>query len=102
MGRPKQAKYFSDRFFDLAEEITKHPEEPIVVDFPTVAGARDFRMEFYTFRSRAEAEGQTLMYPELCAITVKLEGQTLTFQHKNYTPGALALDAALKKRKERT
>lgn len=97
MTRATQAKYYSTRFFELAEALSKHPDRSIVFKVASKEEAKNFRLEFYAFRACAEKEGLANEFPELTAITVKVQGDTITVTHKDYTPSALALKEALEK-----
>lgn len=97
MTRAKQSRSYSQRFFDLAEALSKHPDQPVRLTFADAKAAKAFRLEFYSFRACAERENLTETYPELSAITIVTNGGEVLVMHKDYTPSALALKAALEK-----
>lgn len=99
MARPKQCKFYSTIYMDVAKDLQNDPKTMIRVRCTDKADAEEARFEFYNFRKAANAEGLIEHYPELNAalVTIKQVGDEwfMVVQHKDWTPRAMAIQAAL-------
>lgn len=95
MGRPKETKFYSDYYLDLADQLSTHPEKSVTVECADEQEVEAIRLEFYSFRSCAIKEDLTSMYPELTSLVTRQEKNKLIFMHKNFTPSMMKLRKAI-------
>jgi len=105
MSRSKFVKTYPMQFMEMLEAIHNDPSQKFEVASVDTKAAKNFMMSIYAFRSAGEKEGLHKIYPELSALYAKLwkdaDGNILGVEimHRDYSPEALAVGAALAKAK---
>lgn len=95
MTRPNMTKHYPQAFLDIAELLSKDKTAQVRLEFEDAKALQSFRLDLYSFKTAALKEGLDQMWPEIAAITTTRTENTLVVLHKDYTPDALRLAAAV-------
>lgn len=100
MTRSRSTRGYSVEFLNLVEALEKDPTLRITVPFETVQEARDFRLDFYTFRSAGLREGLDKTFPGIVAMFLEIEGTNAVVSHKDHNKLAVKLREAIQQAQE--
>lgn len=102
MSRPKTVGGYPMYMLDILDRLEARPDIPIELKFPSRAAANSFRLDFYSFRTCAVAEGMEKTYPNLKAIEIRVgEEGAATILHKDRTPEGEIIERGLELAKKK-
>lgn len=97
MPRPKAVKSYPKTYLDFAEKLSEDPTMRLTVEFDNERQAKNFRLDFNSFKGAAIREELTNLFPEIAAFHVEVQGNKAIVQHKDHTDQAERMRKALNK-----
>lgn len=95
MTRAKLTKNYPSSYLEIAEALSKNPKLRLEMNFDSPRDAKNFRLDFYSFKGAAIKEELDKMWPEISAFYVEVRGSSVTVQHKDHTETAEKMRKAL-------
>lgn len=93
MPRARKIAAYPIEYFDLFQSALDHEEE-VVIELPDKKEAHNTRLDLYSFRKSLELEKHVFARPSL-AVVIRVEGNKVLLQGRDFTPRQLAVRQAL-------
>jgi hypothetical protein len=97
MTRPASSRAYSSFYEELVKAFNEDSTKPIFIPFDSLKKARNFRLEFYSFRAAFNKDNATGLYPDLMKMQVSLSDTPIGAEvsNRDLVGAGAAINAAL-------